>query len=577
MSKLCCLTETAWRNLGETLDGVRIALCLFDFEDQAITWNRTFLDFFPEHENHVHVGESYFQNLRRFYKVRLTATELQAIESYVLEGVARHRTQWRPFEFSHRGEHFVVSSLPIDSVGRVRLWRKLPTRNVIEQIHDPETLLPPVPLSAFALDQIADGIMVTVADGSIQWVNQAFLQIYAIPTSKHLLGRSLSDIIRTAWSNSGDADWDASHEASTVNLEERLRFAGAPFELLLPYGRWVRIVGKPTLNGASVFTHVDVTALKRQQRDLEEAESRARQSYKVLEATVETLDQGIVMINSLGIVEICNRRAIELLDLPSDLCKAGVVFKDLLVFQLAANEFANASPEVQDLVRSDKPLYENTLYDWQRPNGRIIEVRSVLIDGGCVLRTYSDVTERRRLVQRLRRRTMYDALTSLITRDHFLEELDNISRSFKYTAERFAILFIDLDGFKLVNDRHGHAIGDQLLSEVGRRLQFIARDSDLVARFGGDEFVILQRKINGNFDGEILAERILANLETLDSVHGHVVAIGASIGVAYFPDSGIEPNVLLCRADEAMYLAKSEGKNRVKRSSPLVPKRGNSR
>src|SRR5690349_8850951 len=98
------------RSIGETLDGLGLATCVFDENDAALLWNRTFLKFFPEHEPHIHVGEPYRSNLRRFYESRLRGEELQAIDRYVDEGVARHRGQYRPFTFMHSGTRYLVSS-----------------------------------------------------------------------------------------------------------------------------------------------------------------------------------------------------------------------------------------------------------------------------------------------------------------------------------------------------------------------------------------------------------------------------------------------------------------------------------
>lgn len=109
--------------MGETLDGLDVALCAFDDDDRSIAWNRTFFKFFPEHEGQVHVGEPYRDNLRRFYAQRLDAHELPNIERYIDAGLERHRAQTRPYSFQHRGLRVHVSSLPVPGLGRVRMWR----------------------------------------------------------------------------------------------------------------------------------------------------------------------------------------------------------------------------------------------------------------------------------------------------------------------------------------------------------------------------------------------------------------------------------------------------------------------
>lgn len=108
--------------LGQMLDGLHTAMCLFDAEDRALVWNRSFFLFFPEHDGHLHEGEPYRDNLRRFYQGRLGPDEIERIDRYIDAGIARHRMQNQPYAFEHHGRPLVVSSLPLPEVGRLRLW-----------------------------------------------------------------------------------------------------------------------------------------------------------------------------------------------------------------------------------------------------------------------------------------------------------------------------------------------------------------------------------------------------------------------------------------------------------------------
>jgi diguanylate cyclase (GGDEF)-like protein len=122
---------------------------------------------------------------------------------------------------------------------------------------------------------------------------------------------------------------------------------------------------------------------------------------------------------------------------------------------------------------------------------------------------------------------------------------------------RFAVLYLDLDGFKPINDTHGHAAGDHVLAWVAQTLRRVARESDFVARLGGDEFAVLQRGIDMHEQAVALAQRLTDALSqpwTLGTVH---VQVGASIGMAMFPEHGSDPESLIAAADQAMYLAKT--------------------
>ena len=155
----------------------------------------------------------------------------------------------------------------------------------------------------------------------------------------------------------------------------------------------------------------------------------------------------------------------------------------------------------------------------------------------------------------------HDSLTGLANRRLFSKFLDKILPLARRHKDIFAILYIDLDGFKTVNDTMGHEAGDKVLREVASRLLTLVRDSDLVARFGGDEFVLIAQKLEGRAGAEGLANRILDSLHTPFRIHGEWVQIGASIGIALFPSDAEESERLIQLADEALYKVKKNGKD----------------
>ncbi|HWI41924.1 MAG TPA: GGDEF domain-containing protein, partial [Verrucomicrobiae bacterium] len=126
---------------------------------------------------------------------------------------------------------------------------------------------------------------------------------------------------------------------------------------------------------------------------------------------------------------------------------------------------------------------------------------------------------------------------------------------------RMALLFLDLDGFKEVNDRLGHEGGDQVLLETGRRLQAAVRGCDTVARLGGDEFTVILGNVDGERNVSLVAERLLADISAPISTRSGICRVGASIGISMFPEDGADSDTLLKRADLAMYGVKHRGKN----------------
>lgn len=172
---------------------------------------------------------------------------------------------------------------------------------------------------------------------------------------------------------------------------------------------------------------------------------------------------------------------------------------------------------------------------------------------------FFDITERKRREEYIRYRAYHDALTDLPNRHLFNDRLNQALLSARRSGEMLAVMFLDLDRFKEVNDTLGHDAGDQLLQEVARRLHDCVREGDTLSRFGGDEFVLLLPKIRQVDSALALAQKILDAFLPTVSILGHELELKTSIGISIFPKDGELPEMLLKRADEAMYLAKRAG------------------
>jgi diguanylate cyclase (GGDEF)-like protein/PAS domain S-box-containing protein len=183
--------------------------------------------------------------------------------------------------------------------------------------------------------------------------------------------------------------------------------------------------------------------------------------------------------------------------------------------------------------------------------------------GGTValLVALANIDERKRMQEDMRRKAMQDQLTGLPNRTMFLESLERAVRKGRRRQDRFSVLFVDLDHFKEVNDTLGHAAGDQLLQAVAERLKSAVRQSDLVARMGGDEFVVLVEDHRGPEEVMIVAQKILTLLERPVLIDWREVKVTGSVGISSFPEDGDELDLLLKHADTAMYQAKERGRN----------------
>jgi diguanylate cyclase (GGDEF)-like protein len=172
-----------------------------------------------------------------------------------------------------------------------------------------------------------------------------------------------------------------------------------------------------------------------------------------------------------------------------------------------------------------------------------------------------DVTAARDLSAKLERLALHDSLTDLPNRSLFTDRLDRAVARASRAGNSVALLFIDLDEFKPVNDTLGHAFGDRLLQSVAERLRNCMRQADTVSRFGGDEFLILLPDVSPTQDAAVCAAKVFRSLQAKHQIGEHELHVTASIGVSSYPRDAADGNGLLKCADTAMYMAKSRGGN----------------
>ncbi|MEQ1621126.1 MAG: GGDEF domain-containing protein [Methylococcales bacterium] len=173
----------------------------------------------------------------------------------------------------------------------------------------------------------------------------------------------------------------------------------------------------------------------------------------------------------------------------------------------------------------------------------------------------NEIAARKQVEEKILYMANHDILTGLPNRALFKDRLSTAQNMSVRNREKLAIMFIDLDGFKAINDTLGHRIGDLLLQDVAKRLESSVRQSDTVARVGGDEFIILLNGIDSDVDAELVAKKILLAFQEPAMLEGKIAKVGCSIGVSIFPDHGNDTEKLITYADDAMYLIKKSGKN----------------
>jgi len=188
-------------------------------------------------------------------------------------------------------------------------------------------------------------------------------------------------------------------------------------------------------------------------------------------------------------------------------------------------------------------------------------VRPGSLAGGTIW-VYSDISERKATEERIRHLANHDALTGLPNRRLLEDRLQQAVGQARRKQTMAAVMLVDLDGFKLVNDRFGHRMGDRVLAAVAARLRRCVRETDTVARMGGDEFVVVLSDQRNLEDSSTVAEKILSTVAEPIPLGGQTFEIGASIGISLYPRDGATADELLRQADVAMYQVKEAGKNR---------------
>jgi diguanylate cyclase (GGDEF)-like protein len=279
------------------------------------------------------------------------------------------------------------------------------------------------------------------------------------------------------------------------------------------------------------------------------------------DAALNNMSLGLCMFDSNMRLTVINRRCTELLGVAAEIVQRHPSVADLLREASAAGKLPEGY--VGRLAAEIEAHFSGA-------GGEDIEVETVggrtlafsfqpMADRGSVV-LIEDVTERKAAAAKIHHLARYDALTDLPNRTFFRDQLELALARIRRSRESCAVLFIDLDQFKQINDTMGHPFGDTLLCAVAERLRSIARDSDLVARFGGDEFVILQYPLRRPEEAATLARRVVEALARPLEIERHQLVIGASIGIAVAPQDGMDADLLLKNADMALYRTKSEGR-----------------
>lgn len=405
-----------------------------------------------------------------------------------------------------------------------------------------------VTLLESTLESTADGILVIASDGRVLTWNERFAEMWGIPAEmmqqdddQGLIGRLIPQLADPAEFLNTLAELHEHPEDESMHV---LRLKdGRRFEQY-SIGRYLD--DEPM----RVWSFRDVTARLAAEEALRDSEAR----YRLL---FEQNAAGVCVASIAGRLINCNSTFAEMVGYtPEDLKNRE--FRDVF-------ERAGAVDEIWQQFDAT-PTMRGREIELRRPDGaRVSALANISLLGtgenALVHMTAVDITDRKRAEQQIEFQAYHDALTQLPNRRLFVERLEMNLLAARRLRSNVAVLFIDLDRFKTINDTLGHDVADALLIEIANRLRSCVRQTDTVARHGGDEFTIILPDLHQPDDAAQVAEKILEKVVEPVIVGAHSIEISVSIGIAVHPYDGTDIDTLLRNADDAMYRAKQAGRN----------------
>jgi diguanylate cyclase (GGDEF)-like protein len=274
------------------------------------------------------------------------------------------------------------------------------------------------------------------------------------------------------------------------------------------------------------------------------ARSHTRPDHEHLQAIYAHMIDGILIVDTEGVIVCANPAAVRMLA-----GRTGVLEGEVFGFPIADRNavIIDLVTDVRDMRTAEMRVAQ---IEWRGESAHLLSLR--------------DITEQTTLLRQLERAANFDHVTELPNRGQFQERLDQAIRKSRRHGGLVAVLFLDIDDFKSVNDQHGHGVGDAFLKAVGERLRDLLREEDTVARLGGDEFTVMLTRLENARDAEVVALKIVASLALPFDIDGHRITSAASIGIALFPQDADAGDLLVRRADIAMYEAKRLGRGRYR-------------
>ena len=414
-----------------------------------------------------------------------------------------------------------------------------------------------------ALDHVPTGIVLLDSSLRARLINRSFRQMWHLPDE---VADSNPSIITLLLHGRDIGAYEVPDPALDAHVKERVRVVEAgdptPVDVRRTNGDVVRVQVTPLPDGGRMLTYTPVTDIV-----------RASDELKQLRDALENVQDGVLLLDADLSATFMNRRMRRFWDVSEDQAASRPAYSSLVrrvhrasAPDLPANELAKfPARRVEEVKAGDH------VRDLETPDGRRIRAHCTTMSNGGRMLTYVDITDLNEKATMLERLATTDPLTGLYNRRHFLGSLDAEWSRFQRYYRSVSVLMLDIDHFKSVNDRYGHAVGDEAIKAVAAACNQGKRKSDLVGRIGGEEFAVLLPETSLS-RAKLVAERIRKQAMAIRlSAHQAQFGVTVSIGIAEASVSMSGIDALMGAADQALYQAKAEGRNRCIAWKPPPP------
>ena len=427
--------------------------------------------------------------------------------------------------------------------------------DVTERLQYEKTLREQNILFDAAIESMAHGICVFDQDWRVVVHNRRYLELYGLDPERVKPGTPALDLVRISMQQGVHVRAEQSAEEFFEDFKRHVVENGdQPVVRRFADGRLIAVRNQRMESGGWVCTFEDIT-------ERERAAEALKEQHRRFDIALNNMAHGLCMFDADMRLIVSNKRYSEMFNLPPDFVRPGISVRDVIAKSHALGNYRHRDVTAYELYDTYAQMLKagDVVVHRHLADGRMIKITHEPMANGGWVAIYEDITERYRAEQSIAHMARHDALTDLPNRVLFRERMAEGLARVERSGETLALLCLDLDNFKGVNDTLGHPIGDRLLGAIAERIRGAVREDDTVARLGGDEFAILQSDATPQGAGA-LARRLTEIISEPIEIDGQEINSGVSIGIALAPNDGAAADHLMKCADLALYRAKAEGR-----------------